>query len=663
MAVTKILAIGGKYGHVDNASYTNNGRLYVGKNPDTGNIYRSRVTFPSIRTIAEIGDANIIITKVTLTMRRDSGSKAATVNAGSSADSSWGAVCDGITSMSIPNQTAWYTFDITNCAEAILNYSGNWHVHLTGTGTYLRFNGIEEGATPYISVTWEYAASTITTGTDYTELGTTANFTITPEENYHSYNLSYEFGSQSGSITSGTTATNYSWNPPLSFASEIPNSSSSEAKITMRVFNSEGTQIRTEILYVTLKVPESLRVKIVSPTYTNYLINSLYDSVALAGRSYLMITPTVDTNNSYGATIKSFNTVIEIKDSNKENILDIETLTWNTFVLEDVLVNPQLYYTATPLKTKVFSSSGVAIITYTAIDSRGFEDVITTEYTIIGYRNPEIQDFKIERYETIQNPETGATSDYIASDLGENVRVSFIATCADPDLPDGLKNMISWTIEAYHSNGDYAYYEGTNQENNAFVQYTEDRTIITETIPLNVGVEYTLTVQDSTGYSSSQFYSVSPGRTNFALAGSKYGASFGCLPKGTEENPMLESAYPIYAYGGIEGVTNYTEGEVNTGGTWVDGKPIYRKVIIASGNFATNAIISANSFSEAETVISLKGIIIRSDNVIMPIPIYSGTEYFVSYEIDASKNLKLYKGTSITTAKLIAIAEYTKTTN
>lgn len=650
---TKIYAINNMYGNSGNNDYTNYGRVFVGK-LDGGSMYRSCLTFPSIRSNAAIGDSNIVITKVTLHMRRDDGGPC-TVTAGCSTSNAWGATTEGGGSGYIDAATKWYTIDITGCAQAIQNYSDNWYMHLTGSGDRVRCNAITDAngsAIPYISVTWEYAASTITTGTDYTELGTTANFTITPEEDYHSYNISYEFGSQSGSITSGTTATNYSWTPPLSFASEIPNSSTGEAKVTMHVFNSAGTQIRTEILYVTLKVPESLRVKIVSPTYTNSLMNGLYEEV-LAGKSYIMIVPTLDINNSYGGTIKSFSAIIE-----NENI--VETLTWNTFIQEDSLVNPQRYYTAEVKSSKVFSNPGTVKITYTAIDSRGFEDIIVNTYTSYAYSEPTISNFKVERYETITNDD--GSKSYIASDIGEKVWVSFDASCENIELSDGLSNNLTWIINVTYSDGGTAWGEYPDSNKTSF-NYTNNRSLLPGTVSLNLSAEYELKVIDSAGNYAIQYTSVAPGRANFALSGSKYGASFGCLPKGTEENPMLESAYPIYAYGGIEGVTNYTEGEVNTGGTWVDGKPIYRKVIIASGNFATNTIISANGFSEAETVISLKGIVIRSDNVIMPIPIYSGTEYFVSYEIDASKNLKLYKGTSITTAKLIAIAEYTKATN
>ncbi len=54
----------------------------------------------------------------------------------------------------------------------------------------------------------------------------------------------------------------------------------------------------------------------------------------------------------------------------------------------------------------------------------------------------------------------------------------------------------------------------------------------------------------------------------------------------------FESYYPAFFYGGIEGVTNYAEMEVPTGGTWIDGKPIYRKIVSMEVNKANTWFFS-----------------------------------------------------------------------
>lgn len=613
---TKILATANWYGSTGSSSansYVYSGRVYAGKS-DEGSLYRSRLTFPSIRSNAAIGDTNIVITKVTLHLRRDGGGPC-TVTAGSSADSAWGATTDGSGTTTIAAQTAWYTIDITDCAQAILNYSGNWYMHLTGSGTRVRCNAIDDldgAAIPYINITWEYAASTITTGTDSTELGTTANFTITPEEDYYSYDLSYEFGSQSGTITTGTTATNYSWMPPLDFASEIPNSSSGEAKVTMHVFNSEGTQIRTEVLFVTLTVPESLKVEIIPSTYT-YNVNGSPSDIFLAGKTSLGITPTLNTNNSYGATIKSFTAEINNEDTT-------QTLTWNTFTLDE----STSYYISNSQVTNIFQNAGSVTITFTAIDSRGFDNIITKTYTVHQYNNPTISTFKIERYEAVYNEETSEASEYVSSDVGENVWVTLQAECTPITVDNTSRNFLSWIITTENSDGTTATYSGGGDSTS--INYNNDRTLINVTIPTSIAVNYTLQVSDSMNYSEYQYSSVALGRANFALAGSKYGASFGCLPKGTEENPMLESAYPFFAYAGIHGVTNYSIDEVKTGGTWVDGKPIYRKTIYVDYTGTAGATVA--TLPEAEVIIDIAGYLF--DNYANRSSCYPQTFYWTS---------------------------------
>jgi hypothetical protein len=542
---TKITAIASRYGYFDNAAYTNSGHLYVGKNPDTGNTYSARATFPSLRSIEAIGDASIVITKVTFVVHRDAGTKASTVTVGPSADGSWGAARDGVASLSIPAKTAWYTFDITHCAEAILNYSNPWYIHLTGTGTQVRFNGIEPvGGEPIIYVTWEYAASTITTGTDSTELGTPATFTITPEEGDHSFSLSYSFEGESGTIATSTTNTSLTWTPPITFASKLPNSSSGEVSVTMTVYDASGAQIRTEILFVTVTVPESLKVEIMPSTYT-YNVSGGNSNIYLAGKTSLGISPVLNVNNSYGATVKSL--VVEV-----ENGSDSQVLTWNNFFLDSEVegaISPQGYYVSNSQTTAIFKNAGTVSLTFIATDSRGFDNIVTKTYTVHSYNNPKINAFEVERYEAIYNEETGAISGYTPSDIGENVWVTLQAECTPITVDGTSRNNLSWIITAVNSNGSTNTYTGGG--NSTTINHNDNRNLINITVPTSIAIDYTLQVYDTMNYSEYQYSSVALGRANFALAGSKYGASFGCLPKGTEENPMLESAYPIHAYGGV----------------------------------------------------------------------------------------------------------------
>ena len=64
---------------------------------------------------------------------------------------------------------------------------------------------------------------------------------------------------------------------------------------------------------------------------------------------------------------------------------------------------------------------------------------------------------------------------------------------------------------------------------------------------------------------------------NLHLSGhSTGGVAIGRFSGATLGNPRFECAYPASFYGGIEGVNRYSTAAVRTGGTWVDGRPLYR---------------------------------------------------------------------------------------
>ena len=641
---TKITATASRYGNSSGNSYSSSGKVYVGK-VDGGATYRSRLTFPSIRSLAAIGDANIVITKVTLHMRRDGGGPAV-VTAGSSADSAWGAATDGSGSLNIAAQTAWYTIDITDCAQAILNYPGNWYIHLTSTGTRVRCNGIEEGATPYINVVWEYSANTLTTDVESVELGKEVHLSIAPEDDDASYALTYEFGDEAGTIAE-TSATAITWTPSLHFATELPDADSGEVKITMKVYDAEGKQKRTEVLYLTVTVPETA-----VPTITDMGISLVNDlgGYALTGKTYAVIAPTIDINDTYGASIKSV--TASLADG-----MNSQTITWDALTETDAGV-----FSGAAMPTNIILNAGEATITLTVTDSRGREVVQSHSISVKAYSNPLITAFSVERYEPVYSADEQIIG-YAPSDTGENVWVTLKASCSDIE---GL-NAIAWKITAKTADGESTY---SGVGSGTLIDISNDRSIITAVVSAAAAVEYTVAVADTAGYNAFQYDNVTPGRANFALAGSKYGASFGCLPKGTEAQPMLESAYPIYAYGGIDGVTNYTMDEVETGGTWIDGKPIYRRILTVSVPKINTWYASTDDdmLTNVDAVVKYDFIGDTSTRVVNADSFYSTSAYTRAYVERQSNNrssikLVYWTSDSVMLGTARAIVYYTKTTD
>ena len=168
MPVTTIKATAGMYGNSNNAAYTNTAtnHLYVGYTGGSGFHYRSYLKFPSLKTIAAIGNSAITITQVKLFCRRTDGGST-TITGGPSSSAAWNAALTGsLKSASWSASTEWKSVTITNSASlaAIAGYTGAWYIHLRGTANqnYIRLASTGTSYVPYIQVTWEYSQSTVT---------------------------------------------------------------------------------------------------------------------------------------------------------------------------------------------------------------------------------------------------------------------------------------------------------------------------------------------------------------------------------------------------------------------------------------------------------------------------------------------------------------------
>lgn len=640
---TRITSIATKYG---TKSYGTLGSVYVGAG------YRTRITFPAVRGNAAIGDANIVISKVLLHMRRDSGG-ATNIVAGCSTNSAWGAAVDASAGGTIPASTGWHTIDITACAQYLLEYGGNWHLHIWGNSTRVRCNGAGSGSDPYISIVWEYAASTITTGTEKSTLGQPINFAITKQSGEAKYALSYSFGNESGNIGE-TTGSSITWTPPLTFATEIPNAESGEMRVTMKVYDASGKQLRSEVLFVTVTVPESVQVKFQGNTFSVSTVNGLVygnSSAALTGKSFFRITPTLDISGAYGASIASLRAEINNEGS-------IQRIEWATLTESDAGI-----FTGSALGTAIVQKHGTAKITLIATDTRGREVSAVRTFNVYAYADPVITSFSVERYEPVYDSNE-QISGYEPSDVGENVWVTLAASCANVTAGGAARNFLTWKITAKAASGTETTYSGSSGTAQT-VGITNDRTVITAVIPAADAVDYTLEVTDTAGYKVSQYDSVAAGRANFALAGSKHGASFGCMPKGTEYKPMLESAYPIYAYGGIDGVTNYTQGEVKTPYRWIDGKPIYR-YIVQMTTTSTGDVFLGNLPQTPDKIIGMYGSW-KWNGMWHSFPFAPfdtlGRAGTLLYSINTNRVLACIGASNSGEKEINAVIEYTKTTD
>lgn len=99
-------------------------------------------------------------------------------------------------------------------------------------------------------------------------------------------------------------------------------------------------------------------------------------------------------------------------------------------------------------------------------------------------------------------------------------------------------------------------------------------------------------------------------------------------------------------------------------GTWIDGKPIYRKVIANEVDMVNGSEISLSSISNMSSLVSIQSKELKvSDNVVFYNNYYdSSTNKFNLFHYIANNSLYLYAGSN-THYTTTVIIEYTKTTD
>ena len=95
-------------------------------------------------------------------------------------------------------------------------------------------------------------------------------------------------------------------------------------------------------------------------------------------------------------------------------------------------------------------------------------------------------------------------------------------------------------------------------------------------------------------------------------------------------------------------------------GTWIDGKPIYRKIIKASVNQGNHEVYDVSDMNLDE-IINMRGTISQSVGSFVPIPYYTNSSDFTIVFYPKSSNY--IKVNTSTNGIVNIILEYTKTTD
>lgn len=130
---------------------------------------------------------------------------------------------------------------------------------------------------------------------------------------------------------------------------------------------------------------------------------------------------------------------------------------------------------------------------------------------------------------------------------------------------------------------------------------------------------------------------------NMHLSGaSTGGVCFGGFGTSTDGNPKTESYYPIYPYKGIKGVTDYSESSQRAYGTWIDGKPTYRRTVQVSVTAVGTDMVSAVIDSDLQSVAEIQGMFVRSsDGKQFPLSFYRSASAYIDCQVTDDKTVLL----------------------
>lgn len=525
---TKLTAANGYYGHSGSGAYTTSdaNHLYVGQSSGTSS-YRARMTFPAMSSLAEVGASRFRISKILLYIRRNDGGPT-DIAVGCSTSSAWGASPDASAEATIDDVTGWYSVDLSALAEAVSGYDSKWYLHITGDSPRLRISSTGSSYKPYLMVTWEHVAATISGDRDSAVLGADeVTFTITPEADGETHTLAYSLGDSSGVIAQDAGDT-IAWTPPIELAAEIPNDDTATVEIRMSAYDSAGTLLRTELYYQTVAVPESILPAISDVGAA--LVNGL-EGYGLAGRSVLELAPVIDMSGAYGATISSLSAVVT----------GGTTIQWSSISEGEPGV-----FTGAAARTGTLSEGECeAVVTVT--DSRGRTVSAGSSFTVCAYSPPVITQFSVERYEPVYDENEEITG-YVASNLGEYVWVNLSAQVATVRPGMVHLNTIQWQIEGVC--GDLGAVNSGGGD--VTLTRTDDRTVFPDAIGEDEAWTYTLTITDSAGGTAIQYSTVGAAHASLSLSPDKWGAAVGMIASGTKDAPKFEVApeYESHFYGG-----------------------------------------------------------------------------------------------------------------
>lgn len=236
--------------------------------------------------------------------------------------------------------------------------------------------------------------------------------------------------------------------------------------------------------------------------------------------------------------------------------------------------------TAAPYLTKVLSKSGSQTIRCIVTDSRGMQSVKTLTITVEAYSAPTLSGVQIYR----------CNSAGVEDDAG-----AFLYFKATANISSLAGQNTATVNAAYKPVGNSLWTNST-----AIVSGVAS-ILGAGAISATTSYNARITLTDRLGKTASFTVTISTADASFNL---KKGGKGGAFGKYAEEDGLLDCAWKFRAEGGIDGVTNYSAAETDTGG-WYANKKVYRKIV--SGDVENTSSTLIGSIGNLGTVLDVSG--------------------------------------------------------
>lgn len=534
---------------------------------------------------------------------------------------------------------SWHTIDITAIAQAWLtnpnyDYANGLFIRANTENRYsYKVIGGSENANyrPYIQITYDVPASMPTYDRESYKMGETATVTLDVAEEGTTHTVAFYVGEQllhsvdlgvDEDVTSYTIPQTDEFGALFGDLTAIP--------LIVKATTMVGSEVRGTVESVaTVTLPDDA---VPTPTISYERTGQGVVPAFVQLRSGIRFATGGEAK--YGATIIS------------------SAVTFENVTAEGEADYPTIY------------GSGDIAYTYTARDNRGMVGTLTGTITVLPWTAPQVSSFSVQRVLENGAPDLGGT--YANATVKASVSMLEVDGTAQNELVYTVQYRVTGTEDDW-SKTEVIVADGTELD----VSYMLARNgVAVDDISDLQGFTFRLSVKDIFGTETLAYAELATKEIFLHIKRSAKSVGIGMETTGTSESPKVDVAQDVHIRGGLKvdggidgvGIT-YSTDEQLTGDTWIDGKPIYRRVLTASITGNGSKVIG-NIGTNIETFLTMRGQFKSGSDNWRPFPngYYGGINYMTGflYEIQTG-DVRVQFGTQLSgTSSFVIVFEYTK---